>query len=73
MFNVANAWGFTVLDTSLEVNPFVVYRSGMNANSFQLIYNTIVPVEISLNIAVSVINNIEQYYNIIKFLEEHDK
>jgi len=73
VYDVAKFWGFEVLNESLDVSSFVIYKDGMKPQTFQSVYNSITPVDIGLDVAKTVVKNLEHYSDVLYYLEESEK
>jgi predicted metallopeptidase len=70
IYNVAKIWGLDVLDSTLDFNPIYVYHDGMTVQELESAINEILPIPITPIGAKRIINNIEKFYDLEKFLEE---
>lgn len=69
VFEVANIWGMTILDSTLDFSPLLMYNDGMSAVEMMLGINEILAIPISLQTATIIINNIERYNGLLEFLD----
>lgn len=72
VYSVAKTWGMTILDSTLDFNPLLIYKEGMLADELMVYINEILPLPITPKYAKDIVNNIEKYYDFVKFLEEYD-
>ena len=70
VFDTAKLWGLTPLASTLDINPLSVYRENMTASTFLEEYTLLSPIKLHKKDLEIIINNILQYKNILKFLEE---
>jgi len=72
VYTVAKTWGLSVLDSTLDFNPLLIYKEGMSAEELEMYINEILPIPITPKGARDIINNIEKYYDFVEILEEYD-
>jgi len=73
VFDTAKLWGLTPLEITVDINPLSVYRDTMTADAFLEEYTLLSPIKMHKKELETVINNILQYKNIVKFLEEMEE
>lgn len=72
VYEVAKLWGMDVLDSSLDFNPMFIYHDGMTIQELENTLYEILPIPITHQGAKVIINNLERYYDLLKFLKEYD-
>jgi hypothetical protein len=72
VYSVAKTWGLTVMETTLDFNPLLIYKEGMSADELEIYINEILPIPITPKGARDIVNNIEKYYDFVNCLEEYD-
>jgi len=73
IYEVCRIWGITPLEETLDFNPLLLYNDKITATALMLDINEILAIPITLDTAQIVINNIERYLELKKFLEEIDE
>jgi len=72
VYSVAKTWGMSILDSTLDFNPLLIYKNGMSSEELGAYINEILPIPITSTGEKAIVNNIEKYYSFIEFLEEYD-
>jgi hypothetical protein len=72
VYSVAKTWGMSILDSTLDFNPLLIYKDGMSPEELGAYINEILPTPITTTGEKAIVNNIEKYYSFIEFLEEYD-
>jgi len=72
VYTVAKTWGLSILETTLDFNPLLIYKDDMSPEELMIYINEILPIPITLRSAKDIVNNIERFYYYINFLEEYD-
>jgi|PlaIllAssembly_1097288.scaffolds.fasta_scaffold104327_2 hypothetical protein len=72
IYEIANTWGMTILNSSLDFNPMYMYHDGMTEAEMLSSINDVLAIPITPQGAKSIVDNIEKYYNFMEFLEEYD-
>jgi hypothetical protein len=70
---VADIWGIEPMEVALDFNPVLVYNRGMTPEQMKYKLEDILFDEISLETYEKIINNIEAYLDIVKYIEEVDE
>jgi hypothetical protein len=72
VYSVAKTWRMSILDSTLDFNPLLIYKDGMSPEELGVYINEILPTPITSTGEKAIVNNIEKYYSFIEFLEEYD-
>lgn len=72
VYEVARIWGMDIFDSSLDFNPMFIYATGMSSDDLMYHMNDILAVPITPYGAKCIVNNIERYYDLLKYIEEYD-
>lgn len=70
---IAFTWGLEPLEETLDFNVFLMYNRGMTADMLFRRMNDFLPKPLPYETYITVINNIERYYDLEEFLQEEEQ
>lgn len=70
---VIDTWGLQPLEQTLDFNALLMYNRGMTASELSYKMNDFLPKPLSFDVYEKIIHNIERYYDLERFIKEHEK
>lgn len=72
VMEAASVWGLRLVEQTVDFNPLLIYREGMSPEEMLLHMNDILAIPIDLDIADTLVYNIERFHTLDDFLKEEE-
>ena len=72
VMEVASTWGLRLVEQTVDFNPLLIYNEGMSPEEMLLHMNDILALPIDLDIADTLVYNIERFHTLDEFLKEEE-